>query len=35
MRYDEGLAQRLRELLAGESGVTEKKMLRPPLPSGA
>lgn len=26
MAYDEGLAQRIRDLLAGESGITEKKM---------
>jgi TfoX/Sxy family transcriptional regulator of competence genes len=26
MAYDEGLAQRLRELLAGERGVSEKRM---------
>jgi TfoX/Sxy family transcriptional regulator of competence genes len=26
MPYDEGLAERIRELLAGESGVAEKKM---------
>ena len=26
MAYDEGLADRIRELLAGETGVTEKKM---------
>ena len=26
MAYDEGLAQRVREQLAGESGLTEKKM---------
>ena len=26
MAYDEGLANRIRELLAGEQGVTEKKM---------
>ena len=26
MAYDEGLAERLREVLAGEPGITEKKM---------
>ena len=26
MAYDEGLAQRIRDLLAGEPGITEKKM---------
>ena len=26
MAYDEGLANRIRELVAGESGLTEKKM---------
>ena len=26
MAYDEGLADRIRELIAGESGLTEKKM---------